>query len=168
MIAQGPSIALFSLIIVLGPAAGYRTCQAQSRGPMQHARVRIIAVDSFGVPATSVRIVQFSDKNGHDFAQLFHDQSAENIPLGTYRVRLATANLGPMFQEVSVRYSNCFFVFARSSMHFGHVANLPVLSGLVKLGGGGKAPSWVKLCGVFLDGCLTSKVEPDGTFFFTN
>ncbi len=71
-----------------------------------------------------------------------------------------------MFQDVSVHYIDSLFVFASSLLHSNHVAKLPVLSGVVKPGD--RIPSWVKLCGVFLDGCVTSNVTTDRAFTFTN
>src|ERR1019366_4930109 len=77
------------LSVVLCAAVG-GTCQPglsqSSRRNTETARIKVVAVDSFGHLLSNTDVYAFVDERGKDRVGLFHHDSATAVPYGKYRI----------------------------------------------------------------------------------
>jgi hypothetical protein len=136
----------------------------------EKATIKVVAVDSFGVSFGRVRITLFRNDAGTDFTTRFSGALGKNIPLGEYLIRIESEFGGPIAKRVVVRQPDCLLLIAADPMFIRYPpGHPPMLSGRIEPPP--EQPSqvvWVKLCGVYLDGCDLSEVKADGSFTFTN
>lgn len=141
-----------------------------SAEPTPVASVTVVAVDSFGTSFGKVDVLLFKDDRGRDYVSHFAGSIGRGIPFGEYMIRIQTASGGLITQRIVVYRWDCMLVLARNPVTVDFATGkAPVLSGRISLRPGeGSSIVWVKLCGLYIDGCEVSEVGKDGSFSFIN
>jgi|SRR5271157_419412 len=130
------------------------------------ARITVVAVDSFGASFGKLSVLMLKNDKGRDFSSRFVGSLGREIPFGEYMIRVETASGGLITQRVLVQQPDCLLVLARNPITVEYAPDRgPVLSGkILPTPESVSIVVWVKLCGLYIDGCETSLVKEDGSF----
>jgi hypothetical protein len=139
-------------------------------GRVVNTKVTIVAMNSFGESLGNFKVILFKDDHGKDYSNRFVGSVAEQIPAGEYIARIRIESGGWVTRHVAVNRPHCLLIFAHNSVTIEHApGSAPVVNGVIQsLPADLKAPIWVKLCDLYLDGCDISQVDGDNHFSFND
>jgi hypothetical protein len=134
------------------------------------ARVKILTMDSFGQSFGKSRVTLFKGEHGRDLSNRFIGDMANGIPFGQYMARVETESGGWVTRSVVVDRDDCLLIFAENPVTIESGPGMaPVLHGEIStFSGQVKRPAWVKLCGLYLDGCSVASVDASNRFSFVD
>lgn len=111
----------------------------------------------------------FKDDN-RDLAGNFKGSVAESVPLGSYMARVQIETGGWITKKVIVDRPDCLIILASNLFSVEYApGKAPILSGqFFPLSDQNPKPAWVKICGLYLDGCEIAELGEDNHFSFIN
>src|ERR1700733_12026518 len=80
----GPVLAILVIVAASVASEAAPPPPQTSEGKNLRARVKILALDSYGKPFGGFKIILFKDDKGSDFGGRFAGSIANDIPFGTY------------------------------------------------------------------------------------
>jgi hypothetical protein len=166
----GPVLAILVIVAASVASKAAPPPPQTSEGKNLRARVKILALDSYGKPFGGFKIIRFKDDKGSDFGGRFAGSIANDIPFGTYWARLQIDSGGWMTRKVVVQRTDCLVIFADNPVTIESApGKAPLVSGrLTVLPTNFERPVWVKLCDLYLDGCAIAEVDEHNQFSFSN
>ena len=157
-------------VVTMAVSGSAPRCLGQLRETNELARVAVVVTDSFGKARSAFRVVSFEDQHKRDFAGRFNEGSATDVPLGTYWIKLEVAGGGRLSRSVVIDRLDSLLVLSDNPFHADYPkGSAPVLSGAVRnLPAVFAEPNWVKMCGIFIEGCAVAQIDSHGHFSFVN